>query len=129
LELIEDEPMKKIKTLALKSNGKSTKALEMAKSEEETLGGETNDGSKDEEMTLLSKRFTDLANKRKKRVFNNRSGFRCSTSKERNDDQNNFYNHKKPDNFIVDCPELQKDRPKKRSSKKDNTLERNSRKI
>ncbi|MCI23554.1 serine/threonine protein kinase SRPK1, partial [Trifolium medium] len=64
LELIEDEPVKKFKSFALNSIGKSSNTLQVV--EEETHGEGSDDGSEVEEMTLISKRFQYLTNKKKR---------------------------------------------------------------
>lgn len=67
------------------------------------------DDSYDEEMAFIFKRFKYLAKKNK--IFYGRSsGFRGSISKEKKADYKWCFNYKKPGHFIVDCPEVQKDK-------------------
>lgn len=56
--------------------------------------------------------------KKNKRFCRKSSGFRGSGSREKKDDHKGYFNCKKPGHFIVECPELQKDNPKKGSFKK-----------
>ncbi|KAK2434656.1 hypothetical protein QL285_019789 [Trifolium repens] len=53
LELMGDKPMKKSKYLALKSNSKGSKVVQIFESEEEILARGSEDGFDDEEMTYL----------------------------------------------------------------------------
>lgn len=57
MDLVDDEPTKKSKCIALKYKEKSGKALPAVESEEETLEGDSKDGSNAEEMTFLTKTF------------------------------------------------------------------------
>ncbi|KAI5389784.1 hypothetical protein KIW84_075186 [Lathyrus oleraceus] len=59
----------------------------------------------------------------KKKKFSGRSsGFRGSSSRDNKDDQKGCFKCKKSDHFIVECPEQQKDKEKKRSFQKDNFI-------
>ncbi|KAI5397730.1 hypothetical protein KIW84_063520 [Lathyrus oleraceus] len=75
--------------------------------------------SDDEEITFIIKRFQNLARKNK-RFSSESSGFRGSGFREKKDDHKVFFNCKKPSHFIIECPGLQKDKPKKGSFHKDN---------
>lgn len=70
-------------------------------------------------MTFIIRKSKQLT-KRNKRFSGKISGFRGSSSKDKIDDQNNYFNCKKPGHFKVDCPNLQNDTPKKGSFQKDN---------
>jgi hypothetical protein len=49
-----DKPMKKSKYLALKSNSKSSKVVQIFESAEETLARDSRDGFDNEEMTFMT---------------------------------------------------------------------------
>lgn len=70
-------------------------------------------------MTFIIKRFQYLANKNK-RFSRRRFAFRGTSYKVNKDDQKGCFNCQKSDHFIVDCPELQKDKVKKKSFQKNN---------
>jgi hypothetical protein len=61
--LTEEEPVKKSKSIALKSKGKYSKALKADESEDETPAGGSDEDPKAEEMAMLSKRLQYLAKK------------------------------------------------------------------
>ncbi|KAI5389889.1 hypothetical protein KIW84_075267 [Lathyrus oleraceus] len=60
--------------------------------------------------------------KKNKRFLGRINGFRGSRSKYKKDDQKECLNCKKPDHFIADCLELQKDKSNKGSHQKDNFI-------
>jgi len=60
IELVEDEPFKESKSIALTSKGKSVKALRATESKEETPNGSSDNDSYVEERTYLTKRFQCL---------------------------------------------------------------------
>jgi len=111
LSLNEHEYAKKSKSIALPSKGRSSKALEVIESEEESPEGDS-DGDPAEMMVMLSNRLQYLAKKNKK-FLSRRSGNR-SFKKE---DQKGCFNCKKPGHFIVDCPNLQKEKSKDKSKR------------
>jgi len=61
---------------------------------------------------MLSNRLQYLAKKNKK-FLSRRSGYQGS----RKEDQKGCFNCKKPGHFIVDCPDLQKEKSKDKSKK------------
>ena len=84
----------------------------MVESEEE----DSTNGYSDEEVTqmmvMLSNRLQYLAKKNKK-CLSRRGNFRSS----KKEDQKGCFNCKKPGHFIVDCPDLQKEKSKEKSKK------------
>jgi len=111
ITLNEHEPAKKSKSITLPSKGKSSKALKVIESKEESP-----DGDSDEDLAkmivMLSNRLQYLAKKNKK-FLSRRSGYKGS----RKEDQNGCFNCKKPRHFIVDCPDLLKKKSKDKSKK------------
>jgi len=67
ISLNEHEPAKKSKSIALPSKGKSSKALKVIESKEESLDGDS-DEDPTEKMAMLSNRLQYLAKKNKKFV-------------------------------------------------------------
>jgi len=63
-------------------------------------------------MAMLSNRLQYLAKKNKK-FLSRRSGYKGS----RKEDQKGCFNCKKPGHFIVDCPDIQKEKSKDKSKK------------
>lgn len=117
MELNGDEPIKKSKTLALKSvvdkfSDIAVRSSRVIKSEE-AFDKEDSDGdTDDEQMSFIIKRFQHLTNKNKRfsnRIFSlGETSFRVNKVK-----QKERFNCQKPEHFIADCPELQKDKTKK----------------
>jgi hypothetical protein len=98
LSLNEHEPVRKVKSIALPSKGKSSKALRVVESEEDSPEGDSDvDPAIAEEMGLLSNRLQYLAKKSRKSK-GGRSGFRSS----KKEDQKGCFNCKKPGHFIAD---------------------------
>jgi len=110
--LNEQEPIKKHKSIALKSRGKSSKALNALESEEEST---SEDSEEDPEivqkMAMLSNKLQYLAKKNKR--FLSRSSNHKSSRKE----EKGCFNCKKTGHFIAECPDLQKDKSKDKSKK------------
>jgi len=101
--LNEQEPVRKPKTIALKSKGKSSQAFKVNESEDESPAGDSNeDHVVAREMDMLSNRLQYLARKNKK-FLGRSSGYKGSRKK----DQKGCFNCKKPD--------LQKEKSKERS--------------
>jgi len=100
ISLNEHKPAKKSKSIALPSKGKSSKALKVIESKEESPDGDS-DEDPTEKMVMLSNRLQYLANKNKK-FFSRRSSYKGS----RKEDQKGCFNCKKPGHFIADCPDL-----------------------
>jgi len=109
--LNEHEPAKKNKSITLPSKGKSSKALKVIESEEESPDRDS-DEDPTEKMAMLSNKLEYLA--RKNRKFLSKRGGYKSFKKE---DQKGSFNCKKPGHFIVDCPNLQKEKSKDKSKK------------
>jgi len=111
ISLNEHEPTKKRKSIALPSKGNSSKALKVIESKEESPDGDS-DEDPTEKMAMLSNRLQYLAKKNKK-FLNRRSSYKGS----KKEDQKSCFNSKKPGHFIVDCPDLQKEKSKEKSKK------------
>jgi len=111
ISLNEHEPAKKSKSISVPSKGKSSKALKVITSEEESPNGDS-DEDPAEMMAMLSNRLQYLAKKNKK-FLSRRSGYKGS----RKEYQKGCFNCKKPGHFIVDCPDLQKEKSKDKSKK------------
>src|SRR5580765_1771071 len=114
IELQEDEPQRKNKSVALKSNSKKTRALQ---AEEES---EDYEGSSDEdELSLISRRINHLWKHRqsKFRGPRNAKGRFESTSGQKKAvdiDKVMCYECKEPGHYKNECPKLKKDKkPKK----------------
>jgi len=111
--LNEHEPMKKPKSIALKSRGKPTKALKAIEFEEESTSEDSDeDPAIVKEMAMLSNRLQYLAKKNKK--FMSRGSSHKSSRREK---QKGCFNCKKTRHFSADCPELQKEQSKEKSKK------------
>src|SRR4030065_1042305 len=108
----EAKSIKKSKTIALKSKGKEVKALKAAESEEES-SEEYHEDSEAEEVAFLTRRFQRWVGKSKKFSRSNNS----KGSGVKKEEQKNCYNCKKPGHFIANCPDMQKDKSKNKSSK------------
>ncbi|RHN74566.1 putative transcription factor interactor and regulator CCHC(Zn) family [Medicago truncatula] len=111
ISLNEHEPSKKSKFIALPSKGKSSKALKAVKYEEELSDGDS-DEDPTEKMSMLSNKLEYLAKKNKK-FMSKKGGYKNS----KKEDQKGCFNCKKPEHFIADCPELQKEKSKDKSKK------------
>jgi len=111
ISLNEHEHAKKSKSIALQSKGKSSKALKVIESEEESPDGDS-DEDPAEMMTMLSNRLQYLTKKNKK-FLSRRSGYKSS----KKEDQKGFFNCKKHEHFIANCPDLQKEKSKDKSKK------------
>ncbi|KAI5396272.1 hypothetical protein KIW84_062466 [Lathyrus oleraceus] len=95
MELNGDEPVRKSKSLALKFVAKAAKTPQVWESEEASRVEGSKDDSNDEVMNFIVKR-------------------------EKKGDHKGCFNFNKPGHFIVECPELQKEKSKKGSFQKDN---------
>jgi len=111
ISLNEHEPAKKSKSIALPSRGKSSKALKVLESEEESPDGDS-DEDPTQKMAMLSNKLKYLAKKNKK-FLSKRGGYK-SLKKE---DQKGCFNCKKPGNFFVDCFDHHKEKSKDKSNK------------
>jgi len=111
ISLNEHEPAKKSKSIALPSKGKSSKALKVIESEDEPPDGDS-DEDPTEKMDMLSNKLEYLARKNRK-FLSKRGGYKSS----KKEDQKGCFNCKKSGHFIVDCPDLQKEKSKEKSKK------------
>jgi len=96
--LNEHEPAKKVKFIALPSKGKSSKALKVSESEEESPDGDPADVGK---MAMLSNKL-DYLEKKNRKFLSKRGGYKSFKKEE----QNGRFNCKMPGHFIADCPDL-----------------------
>jgi len=111
--LNEHEPAKKVKSIALPSKGKSSKALKVSEFEEESPDVDSDGDPADvEEMAMLSNKLEYQAKKNMK-FLSKRGGYKSS----KKEDQKGCFNCKKSGHFIVDCPDLQKEKSKDKSKK------------
>ena len=105
--LNEHEPIKKPKSIALKSRGKSSKALKALESEEESTSGDSDEDPEIvQKMAMLSNKLQYLAKKNKR--FLSRSSSHKSSRRE----EIGCFNCKK-----TGKPDLQKDKSKDKSKK------------
>jgi len=110
--LNEHEPIKKHKSIALKSKGKSTKALKALDSEKESTSEDSDEDPEIvQKMAMLSNRLQYLA-KKNKRFLSRGSSHRSSRKEEKG-----CFNYKKTGHFIAECPDLQKEKSKDKSKK------------
>jgi len=109
--LNDHELAKMNKSIALPSKGKSSKALKVIESQEESLDGDS-DEDPTEKMAMLSNKLEYLARNNRK-FLSKRDGYK-SFKKE---DQKGCFNCKKHGHFIVDCLDLQKEKSKDKSKK------------
>jgi len=106
------EPIKKLKSIALKSRGKSSKALKALESEEESTSGDSDEDPEIvQKMAMLSNKLQYLAKKNKRFLSRSRS------NKSSRREEKGCFNCKKTGHFIVECPDLQKDKTKDKSKK------------
>jgi len=110
--LNEHEPIKKPKSIALKSRGKSSKALKALESEEESTSEDIDEDPEIvQKMAMLSNRLQYLA-KKNKRFLSKGISHKSSRKEEKG-----CFNCKKTGHFIAECPDLQKDKSKDKSKK------------
>jgi len=110
--LNEHEPIKKSKSIALKSRGKSTKALKALESEEESTSEDSDEDPEIvQKMAMLSNKLEYLAKKNK--TFLSRGSSHKNSRKE----EKGCFNCKKTGHFIAECPDLQKEKSKDKSKK------------
>jgi len=109
--LNEHEPAKKVKSIALPSKGKTSKAFKVVESEDESPDGDS-DEDPTKKTAMLSNKLEYLAKKNMK-FLSKRGGYK-SFKKE---DQKGCFNYKKLGHFIVECPGLQKEKSKDKSKK------------
>jgi len=109
--LNEHKPAKKVKSIALLSKGKSSKAFKVIEFEDESPDGDF-DEDPTEKMAIFSNKLEYLAKKNMK-FLSKRGGYK-SFKKE---DQKGCFNCKKHGHFIANCPNLQKEKSKDKSKK------------
>src|ERR1044072_2320621 len=118
IELQEDEPRRKVKTVALKSSTRKAKALQ-AKEESE----DSEEGSEEDELSLISRRINRLWKHRQGRSFNkgprNAKGRFESTSGQKMfaDREVICFECNEPGHYKNDCPKLRKEEKFKRVQK------------
>ena len=111
--LNEHESAKKPELIELKSKGKHSQALKTNESGEESpVEDSDEDPAVVEKMAMLSNKLQYLARKNKK-FLSRSNGYKDSRKK----DQKSCFYFKKPGHFIVDCPDLQKEKSKEKSNK------------
>src|ERR1044072_2941847 len=119
IELQEDEPQRKVKSVDLKSSSRKAKALQ---AEEESEDSEGN--SEEDELSLISRRINRLWRQRQGRSFQkgprNAKGIFESTSGQRkaSDREVICFECKEPGHYKIDCPMLKKERKTKKFQKK-----------
>jgi len=121
--LNEHEPAKMVKSIALPSKGKLSKAFKVIKSEDESSDGDS-DEDPTEKMAMFSNKLEYMAKKNRK-FLSKRGGYK-SLKKE---DQKGCFNCKKPRHFITECPNLQKEKSKDKLKDKSKKSSLNSRKF
>jgi len=109
--LNEHEPAKKVKSIALPSKRKSSKAFKVIESEDESPDGDS-DEDPTEKMVMLSNKLEYLAKKNIKFLSK-----KCGYKSFKKEDQKGCFNCKKPGHFIAECPDLQKEKLKDKSKK------------
>src|ERR1044072_7390499 len=118
IELQEDEPRRKVKSVALKSSTRKGKALQ-AKEESE----DSEEGSEEDELSLISRRINRLWKHRQGRSFNNgprnAKGRVESTSGQKKvaDREVICFECNEPGHYKNDCPKLRKEEKFKRVQK------------
>jgi len=123
ISLNEHDSVKKTKSIVLPSKGKSSKALKVIESGDESPYEDSDeDPAVVERMVMLSNKLQYLARKNKK-FLSRRSGYKGS----KKEDQKGCFNCKEPGHFIADCPDLQKENlnSKSRSDKEEAVDEEN----
>jgi len=106
--LNEHEPIKKPKSIALKSRGKPTKALKAIESEEESTSEDSDEDSTIvKEMAMLSNRLQYLAKKIKK--FMSRGSSHKSSKRE----EKGCFNCKKTDTSLLIVQNCRRNNPKR----------------
>jgi len=109
--LNEHEPAMKVKSIALPSRGKSSKALKVVESENESPDGDS-DEDPTEKMAMLSNKLEYVARKNMK-FISKKGGYKSS----KKEDQKGCFNCKKTGHFSAECPDLQKEKSKDKSKK------------
>lgn len=110
MKLNGDEPVKKFKTMALNSVGRSEKSSK-----------DSSEESDNDEIYSIIKSFQHFT-KNKNTFYGRSGGFKGSSSRGDKVDQRGSFNCQKPNHFIDDCPGLQKENIKKESFQKNNFI-------
>jgi hypothetical protein len=123
IELEEDEPQKKNKSVALKSRSerrKSDRTKAFQAETEDADDSEPEDSDDEEELSLLTRRVKQLWKKRNNNFRRPRPrGDRSeSTSKGKTNKDITCYECKETGHYRNECPKLKKDNPRKESFKK-----------
>jgi len=103
--------LRKVKSIALPSRGKSSKALKVVESEDESPDGDF-DEDPTEKMAMLSNKLEYLARKNMK-FLSKKGGYKSS----KKEDQKGCFNCKKTGHFIAEYPDLQKEKSKDKTRK------------
>src|ERR1044072_9482246 len=119
IELQVDEPQRKVRTVALKSNFKKDKALQAEEESEES----DEESSDEDELSLISKRINKLWKHRQSKFRGPRRGkgrFEFASGQKKNVDKDNIicYECKEPGHYKNECPKLKKDKKPKKLVKK-----------
>src|ERR1044072_2311411 len=119
IELQEDEPQRKVKSVALKSSSRKAKALQ---AEEESEDYE--ESSEEDELSLISRRINRLWRQRQGRSFQKgpriaKGRFKSSSGQRKASDREVIcFECKEPGHFKIDCPMLKKERKTKKFQNK-----------
>src|ERR1044072_1343583 len=110
IELQEDEPQRKVKSVALKSSSRKAKALQAEEESEDSEGM-----SEEEELSLISRRINLLWRQRQGRSFpkgprNTKSRFESTSGQKEivEKDEVICYECKEPGHYKTECPKLKK---------------------
>src|ERR1044072_7399572 len=119
IELQADEPQRKVRYVALKSNFKKDKALQA----EEELEESDEESSDEDELSLISKRINKLWKHRQSKFRGSRrvkGRFESASGQKKNVDKGNIicYEFKEPGHYKNECPKLKKDKKPKKLDKK-----------
>ncbi|KAI5415510.1 hypothetical protein KIW84_040799 [Lathyrus oleraceus] len=114
-----EEPIKKSKSMALKSIWRSEKSSQTWEQKEATQDESSDEDFDDDKMEFIIKTFQYLSSKNR-RFSSKKYGFKGTSSIENKDDQKGCFNFQKPDHFIDGCLDLQKDKTKKKNFQKNN---------
>src|ERR1044072_106045 len=111
IELQADEPQRKVRSVALKSNFKKDKALQAEEESEES----DEESSDEDELSLISKRINKLWKHRQSKFRGSRRAkgrFEYAYGQKKNVDKGNIicYECKEPRHYKNECPKLKKDK-------------------
>src|SRR3954464_4932420 len=122
IELDANEPQKKGKSIALKSNNKKYTNAFQAEEEE---SDESESEEEEDELSLLSIRVNQLWKSKQKRFKNFKRPEKGESSEHRRSGKKKVtcYECKEPGHYKSECPKLQGEKPKKRFQKKKGLME------